>query len=349
VRAAAAFALGAVVTVTPVALRNLHYGGELALVGYNGGMNFYIGNGPGAIGTFRIPPETPTAGNIVEQHRAFAAVAERDRGRALSSRQVDRYWYARTLHAIAAHPRAWLRLVGDKLALYFADQELANNSDYSFTRRLNPILALPLVGWGALAPLALLGTLLLVGARRPEEQLVALCNVVGCVAVVAFFVIARYRIAAVPAAVLAALAAARWIAASVRARRWRLVAPVALLLALGCVATFARTLPEPIADEYFKLGYAYQIQEQPDAAERAYLSALAFDARQLSAHKNLAVLYESRGDVRRAVVHWQWVYGIALERGQRDVAELARARLAAWGQPARSPLTPTEIPPKNAN
>ncbi len=63
-----------VLTIAPVTLRNYVASGEAVLVSDAGGFNFYIGNGPGANGTFRIPAEVPGATSAAAQFQLYRQV-----------------------------------------------------------------------------------------------------------------------------------------------------------------------------------------------------------------------------------------------------------------------------------
>ena len=72
--------------------------------------------------------------------------------------------------------------------------------------------------------------------------------------------------------------------------------------------------PTYFDDEYFKLGYAYHIQHNLKQAEINYKKSLAINNQFISAHKNLAMLYESIGQHQEALKHWQIVLNLAEQR-----------------------------------
>ena len=78
---AAAFVAGAAVTIAPVTIRNLVVSNEFVLISSHGGLNFLVGNGPGANGVYRqLPGITP---DIAGQAADTKRVAEAEEGRAL--------------------------------------------------------------------------------------------------------------------------------------------------------------------------------------------------------------------------------------------------------------------------
>jgi tetratricopeptide (TPR) repeat protein len=316
-RACKRFALScaaAALIIAPVTLRNLLAGGELVLITDTGGLNFYIGNGPGAHGSFRVPPELPSATNAQRQFRVFRAAAEQATQRPLSSRQVSAYWYRRTWQAIADDPSTWLRLLVEKAWLFWNGREPPNTYDYEFNRLINPLLNIALVQFAWIAPLGLLGTLVMLMRRRRAEQVVALMVLTQMVALVLFFVVARYRIAAVPAVMIAAAVAAHTLWQQLRNRRLKLAAAAIAVLLLGVWITTAPKLSKPFDDEYFKLGYAYHRAGALAHAEASYRQALTINDNNISAHKNLAQLYQSIGRFDAAIIHWRRVRALG-ERG----------------------------------
>ncbi len=310
-RAAGVTLVAAACVIAPVTLRNALVAGEAVLLTDSGGLNFYLGNGPGAEGTFRIPDDVPGSHSAQTQFQAFHAVAERVEGRAMSAREVDRFWYARTLSHALGHPWWWARLLVEKAWLFWNAREIPNNEDYTFQRALNPALGAPLVQFWQLAPLALLGTLSWLLRRRREGALVAGVNVAEMASLVAFFVVARYRLPAVPGLLIAATGLASQIASRWRVRDRRALAITSLALLAALPVVLWPKVPMPLDDEWFKHGFAYHRQGRLTGAEDAYRRALRINPEHLSAHKNLAILRESVGDTTAARREWEAVVRIA--------------------------------------
>lgn len=331
---AAALALGGALVVAPVTLRNRVVAGEWVLVTDSGGMNFYIGNGAGANGTFRVPPELPDASNAPQQFVAFRAFAERSQGRALSSREVDAFYYDRAFQQIRNHPQDWLRLLLEKAWLFWNQRELPNTDDYAFTRLLNPVLGLPLLQFALLSPFALLGLFTLSARRRSEDQFVALVAWTQFAALIAYFVLAHYRAPAVPALTLCALSGLLFLRDAIAERRAPQAIGACLLLAGMLPLTLAPKLEKAFDDEWFKLGYSYHLEGDAPHAEQAYLRALALNPENISAHKNLATLYQSGGARGPARVHWEAVRMLAQREHREGYQQQAARALRELGDPA---------------
>ncbi len=333
-RALLALVAAAIAVVAPVTLRNRIVGGEWILVTDAGGLNFFIGNGPGANGTFRIPAEVPDATSAQTQFAAYRRVAEGRAGHAMTARQVDAFWYGEATRHVAAHPLAALRVGAEKVWLTLSARELPNSEDYAFMRTQSLVLAAPMVQLGWLTPLALLG---LVQLARGDRRRRAVALGVGCwiAAIAAFFVLGRYRVSLAPWLIVAAVAGARGLAEAWPAPRALALQGVGL--GLGAVLALWPKLPKSFADELYKLGYAHQALGQPVPAARAYEDALRLEPEHLSSLNNLASLCEERGDPERARALWRAVERIALLRASSVHVERARRHLESLDRATPAP------------
>lgn len=218
---------GMVAALLPAIGHNWAAGGGLLLTTYQGGSNFYIGNHPGAPGVYtpiRKGRETPRF-----EGADARAEAERRAGRPLSPAEVSRFWVGESLRFAAEEPLAFLGLQLRKLALVWNAREVPDTWDIRFLETLVPVLRLPLVRFGWIAPLGLLGMGLCFPLRR-DTALLLLVTATTVLSVVAFYVFARYRL---PLAPLVLLFAGHGVARGLellRARRWRRLALGAALL-----------------------------------------------------------------------------------------------------------------------
>jgi len=253
---ALALLAGAALALAPAALLNYAASGEVLLTSSQGGMNFYIGNARGATGTYAA---LSSGSQIPERQREdarrlAAAFAAREQGRAVSPGELDpaavsRLFWRETWREIAADPGAWLRLLVRKVRLFWNAYELPDAEGFRVYRRESLLLRCDPVVFGMVAPLAAVGLLALgrggrLGRRR--ALLAALLAGTACVAVVAFFVFGRYRLAALPFLLpLAAAGVLELIDVSTRARAASLGAAArpALDLALLAAAGLAVNLP----------------------------------------------------------------------------------------------------------
>lgn len=274
-----ALALGVLVPVSLVAVRNRLVSGDTVLIAWQGGVNFYIGNNPEADGHSAILPQ---AGGDWDARGADYDLAEAAAGRRLKPSEVSWYWTRRALSWIVSEPLAWARLTGRKVLYLIWAPEIPNNLAPEFWRRLSPVLALPLPGAALLFPCALAGLLSAAGRRR--LTLPAFFVVSYGATVVLFFVCGRFRIPLVPAlAVLGASFAVRLIR-RIRREPFRVCAPGLALLG-GCflVVTlpwfwYEGDLPGRDAASLATLGNGLVKVGDLDGAERAWTLSLRVDA-----------------------------------------------------------------------
>jgi tetratricopeptide (TPR) repeat protein len=338
--AALAYALGVAVLVLPATWHNARVGHDFVLVSYAGGMNLYIGNNPAARGEFDVPPIVPTAlaDDPEEQRAVFAALAERARGRALAPSEISAYWAERALEFVREQPGAWLRLMARKVALSLNAYEPWNVRSLTLARDAAAGLRLPLLGFGVVAPFAALG---LFATRRQGARLVPLYAWLSTVWLTlwAFFVLARYRVAAVP--VLALFAGAGVVAAvrALRRRRAREIAAVALALASLALAVNWPIERENLGIAWYNVANRYRDRGEYERAIEAYLRALQGVPGYLSAYNNLARTFEDAGRRDDAVTAWRALEALAQLQGSAQHVERARRHLTALGASASGPRT----------
>ena len=333
--AAGALVAGLVAALSPVALRNLAVGGELVLTTAQLGPNFYIGNHPGADG--RYQPLRPGHGSARHERRDATEIARSAAGRALSPREVSRWWLARAFEFVRERPGEWSKLLARKLFLTWNAREIVDTTSLEAAADGSPLLDALRRGlhFGVLAPLAAAGLWL---TRRRWRDLVPLYLVLAgwSLAVAAFYVLARYRYPMVPVLALfagAALAAVARGADRPRGRELATAAAVALATAAFCnlpadrrdprAVTYASwgtaawdggdlaearrlleralALSPEFAEARLTLGHVRLAAGESAAAEAEYRRVVEADPANATAWNDLGVLADGRGDRAAAV------------------------------------------------
>jgi 4-amino-4-deoxy-L-arabinose transferase-like glycosyltransferase len=231
----AAVAAGIGLVAVPLALRE-HAAGSRRLATSLWGIHFYIGNHAEADGSYTSVPDVSEdiVGHVVDARR----LAETAEGRTLSPTEVSLYWFHRGLAFAMADPLDWIRLQGRKLRLMLAPEEYGTfGDDFEYHAELSSVLRLPLVSFGTMLPVAVLGATLV--ACGSAGRLVLLFVLGYAVSLLPFFVVARYRLPLAPP--LLALAAVALVELERRLRRrswWSLLVGLAVVAAVG--ATTAR-------------------------------------------------------------------------------------------------------------
>lgn len=248
VRGAAACALGCIVVLLPVLVRNARLGGGLA-ISTNGGVNFYAGNSPGANGRYREPkgvhffttpvldaknPGVPLPPAIAERALTVAAVA----GTEDAAHSAE--WRQRAWSWIGSHPLDYVQLELRKLWLVLQAREVPQIESYDFQRRRLPGLRAHFIDFTWIWPLAALGIWRARRERVAGWKLVAGFAASMLIPCLAFFVTSRYRLSAVPELALLAGYGAATLVDGLRRRETRqaglalaAIAPLALATRLG--------------------------------------------------------------------------------------------------------------------
>jgi Flp pilus assembly protein TadD len=298
--AALILAAGMAIPVVPAAVHNYAASGEFIPVVWQGGINFYLGNNPAADGWSATGPEIRK--DWWGGYRDMVAIPRGQMGVEPTFRQVSSYWSGKAFEYIRTHPADWLRLMLKKSALFWSSLELPNNQDYNFIRLHSWVLRDPIVGFGTVAPLAILGAILMLRRRRslflPYAFLVAYFA-----GTVAFFVCSRYRAPVVPMLCFFAGGGATSLAGLWKAGRVAgFLTSLAVLagLALFVNINVAGVQPPDFAQSYTQVGEAYA-EGGDDAAAARYLNeALKVNPMWGEAYEQLGLLRMKAGDKQEA-------------------------------------------------
>jgi hypothetical protein len=326
-RAGAWVAAGALLAIAPVSLRNWIALGEPVLLSPHAGITLYVGNAPGATGTWHPTPEIPDSNGPRGIYAAFHASAERAVGRKLSLREADAFWVRSTLAYMAAEPLSTLRLLAHKSHLYWDGRELHDIYDYEFARTLSPVLGLPLLQFLVLAPFALVGTGVLLFRSR-SERAIALTVLATMAAIVIMFVTNRYRLPVVAPALLAATGLVCAVQQAWREGARVRLAAIGLAFALACALAVPVAVNKRFERKYYGLGKAWLAQGRPERAQWAFERSLAVQSDYLPSREMLTGVLAERGDHQAALdslARWR-----ALAEARGDAASLARN--AAFGE-----------------
>ncbi len=316
---------GAAAVIAPVALRNFVFADEFTLLYADTGISFYTGNQPNANGTYGMPRVYPrvVADAPIEQRRLFTAVAEQIGERELGPAAVSGFWLREGLASIAADPVRWMRREIYKLGQFWNAAEPWNDRSPSAERALSSVRRLPLFAFGVVAPLALLGMAI---AAREWRRLYLLYVVIAVqlVASLIFSVLARDRIAAVPALILFASFAACWFWERARERRYSALAAGIAVVAVAASLVHLPLARENLARAHYELGDRFAQLEQWDLAIEYFGRSLNRDPGAVSAWSKLALTYEARGGGKRDAVH-SWLRVLDLARRERFQLHVERA------------------------
>jgi tetratricopeptide (TPR) repeat protein len=276
VRPAAILLVGAAVVIGPVTIRNAVVGRDFVPISSHGGINFWIGNHPNALGTFDLPPGirgTPEQVNLVDSTR----LATQALGRPLKPSEISSFWFRQGWEYIQERPDEFSRLVLRKGRYFWNRFEIPLNVNFHFLRRFTPFLRVPLMHFGLISPLALLG--LFLAFSRWKRLLPAYAFIaVYFLSAVAFFVSGRYRLPATPLFILFASFVPWWVYQRIRDRGWKRLGVAAV--AFVALAVHANVPVEGFSIErsfgrdYYYLGAHYRSEGQIEEAIYHYRESL---------------------------------------------------------------------------
>lgn len=312
--------LGLLSGIAPATLHNFAASRELIPITFQGGQNFYIGNTiHNRNGTYagmdflKVP-------NLFSEQGGFKARAEEELGHEISYRATSSYWLKKTLGEIAGDPGHYFGLLWKKLRLVFNDFELPDNVNYNYVRWLSPSLRLPLLSFGLIFALGLVG--LAVSLRRyPLSQLLLLIVLVQAASLVLFFVVARYRTPIISPLLIGSSALVYGLAEKIRLRDLRALAILGTVVAL--LYAFSSIVPA----DFRHLAQRSEVTARLDMARRHHGRGET-DRAARALRKAKAVLprdYPSMAAVGNALVD--------LERYEEAEAQAARLRELQVGFP----------------
>jgi len=289
------FLAGFLVIISLSGLRNRVVGGDWVLTTSQGGQNFYIGNHRGNLTGTYTPPDFVVANPLFEQ-TDFKREAIRRTGRSdLKPSQISTFWFKEAFKEIRADQKLfWERLLL-KLALFWTRKEIADNVSYYLTRKeFSFLLRMPILDFGLVAPIGLLGMIL--AARKRKAGLLIGYLIIYWLSASLFFIFARYRLAVVgPLLVFAGFGLENlylWI----RRKQWKSLMAGIALAGIFSGLVWASLIKETLDYAYYNLGNSYARAGKFPEATAAYKKAIAFNPAPAEFWINLGMASDKTGD-----------------------------------------------------
>ena len=334
----ASYSIGLLLILFPIAARNASLGGEWSPTTFQAGPNFYIGNHQASNGLYRPlvqGHETPMYERADAQRLAEEAL-----GRELSSREVSKYWFNQSWKEITEDPASWIELVFIKSLMVVNRFEVPDvECFYIYSESSVPLKILGKVWhFGILFPLAVWGMTVKMERRRERWVLDALLWVMVA-AIVAFFILGRYRQPLVPLAILFGSTGLHDLYWRFRDRNWNAIrsrtgVTIAALIvcnlpvhdesmlrassymnmgiAAGQTGNLGVSIPAlyraieshpEMVEAYINLGKAMEMSNRLDDAITCYEAALKIEPGLIMADAALGQVHARLGHQTRAIYH----------------------------------------------
>jgi hypothetical protein len=275
---AVAFALGFLLMLTPVFMRNYYVTGEWILTTSQAGQNFYTGNNPSNwFGTYHVVPFVRPHPKYEEED--FRTKAEAMTGTRLTAREVSSFWFREAFKHMSQEPVFAAMVVLRKFTLFWSDLEVPDGWGMYLIERYSPALRISPITFGWLVTLSVLG--IMASVRHSRDVRLLLGYVIAySLSVIAFFIFSRYRVYIVPPLAVFAALGIRWIHDQVRTRAWRRTIPGTLAACGACAftffgaSTFVGLRPENYVHNYVHLAELYQEKGEFNPAKALLYEAL---------------------------------------------------------------------------
>jgi tetratricopeptide (TPR) repeat protein len=301
------------VVLAPVTIRNYRVGESFVPVAWSGGLNFYIGNNPESDGRSAMIPGTasPWMGGADEA----LAIASEQAGDSLTPAEASSFYWRKGIAYVADHPQDAAALTVKKLYMFWEGPERSNEKYVYFFWDRFGLGRVPMPGFWLVSALSLAG-LIRLWPRRRELALLYLFVLAYMIGVVAFFVVARYRLPVAAVLIIFASWTSVEIVNALRARHRahaaRMLALVLLLFAVvnASYPDFLKRRPSHITISHYTLAGALTEKGDEDGALRELLSARAAYERAPSTYYagiaqdiylKLGAIYHQRGNCAEAL------------------------------------------------
>jgi tetratricopeptide (TPR) repeat protein len=323
--AAAVFVGGMFAGASPAWIHNYFVAKDPVLLSAHSGLNFWMGNSPGANGYPKIPEGLrPSQEGLLQDSILWA---EKAAGHPLKRSEVSHYWSDKAQAYISTHRPEWFHLLTVKIRNFWNAFQYDDISVITLMQERGVLW--PGLRWGFIAALGLAG-MLFVWRRNPPARWVAAAVLLHMMAIMPVFITERYRLAAAPGLILLAayglwrlwraLVAADWLTASAYA---------AISLAAALFTSLPTTDPAFWALDQFNVGV-----KELDLAESLPLQGATAEEKAANSQAAAAELDHARRHLQRAYALVQNNPGVLLALGNLAVDENDQPKAEQYYQKA---------------
>lgn len=289
--------------IAPVTYYNWSHGRDFNLITCAGGPAFIVGNSPWSDGALNLEAMRQMGLGVAEPQAMFqkaADLVERETGKSVTPSELSRYAFRKGFGFILSSPRGYGRLLLRKAALLCNRFEIGSNYDYYYFWDRTLTLKVCGIGFGIVAPLALLGAVLAFTLWRKTYLLYAFVLQIVLFSLL-FYVLARYRLPIIPFMIIFAAYGCVRIAGDVRAKKFSRLAIALLVVLAGAMVCYRNPGLKGVPNPYYNLGVACVAEGKYSAAIDAYRKCLRQSPDYFLAHYNLGNIYYGRGEWDKAI------------------------------------------------
>jgi len=294
-------ALGVFLIIAPVTIRNYLVSGDFILITSNGGLNFYLGNNPEAVGIYYNVDQLDLAND--PDGRVFL---ETQAGKAISPAEASSIWISKATSFVLHQPLSFVSLLGKKLLLFFHHKEISQlGYNYVFVGEYAVPLIRFLPSFILVGPLGILGCLLAWRKWRSHFLLYGFLAV-EILGVVLFFMTDRFRLSAVPFLMLFAGFALVEVIKQVRTREWSDLKLAAVVLIAVCLVmtVFNVEIPDEFSLEWEQVGLMHLFAKDHRAALEAFQESGKYK-NSFHLHNNIGNVYAALGQMDVALTQFR--------------------------------------------
>lgn len=301
IKQTAAFAVGMIICILPITVRNIAVADDAVLIASQGGINLYIGNNPSADGFSAILPE-PLGANW--RLRDIAFTAEQEMGRPLKPGDISGYWNSRATDWIAADPIAAAKLYLRKLYYSFGNREISNNRDLSRFFGLVPYFKYHPLSFALIFGFGLVGAVLYSSNVRIRMIVITILLFTATNAL--FFVNSRFRLPLVPLFLVLAAVACVKLVRMLWQEPLKAALPASLLVAAALFSYFPLvSYPQGAnVQGYISEALYHHVEGDYEQSIRLLYEAERRDPSYPEIHLNLGAAFFRRGQTDSARFHF---------------------------------------------
>ncbi|MGB3478527.1 MAG: glycosyltransferase family 39 protein [bacterium] len=320
--------IGVTPSILTVMIINSTIGKDSVPLAWNGGINFYLGNNQAANGWSATSPEIDKT--WLGGYKDAIIIAELDMNRKLRFSEVSNYWFRRGFQYIFSRPINWFVLILKKAYLLVNAYEFPNNQSIKTYQSFSPLLRIPLLNFGIVTALAIIGFIFAPKQKTTKAALLFLLTY--SLTIILFFVPARYRMPLIPLLLIFAAYAIFWIVQELRSKNYKkiVLSGGLIVLILGFVHTDLLNAHRDFVDKnVIHATYAnhYFDMAQYEKALIEFNKALKYDPRNIKTINALGDTYSKLGNYDKA----RETYAISL-RTQSNADALFKLGLVNFEQ-----------------